>query len=438
MRPDRSRSLRAVRHNRPVTLLDVVDGRRLFVSHSSREELAERVREVTCRRLRDKGYQVWVNTDELRPGDEWRGVITHQLADCHGAVLLLSRDALSSAWVRREVTILMWRRLLGSAVHVIPVLIGGVTPDDVMAAGLTELRPLQAAMISSPAGSGTEVDALAAMVVDRFAALPAHPSDNDQVRRWTERVSYFLTHVGDRDKLSECAQQLGVTDGELHMVRLPEGNRFLAHQLLDDGLQRRTYDAIRVISDFMGAEWLAKLINDVAFTWVNSAAARQLLAAARRGAATTALLNASRSDTATEYIQRATCRGVYWLEVAGMPVGEDTVPELVAHYEQAIASLHGLDPPYTVADIEERDGPYFLVVDPAGVSIGAVVDAIDIVHARYPWVTVLLLTGDQALTSDEVRDQRFRSAVVLSPELRPGEERRARRTVRDLRALLHR
>src|SRR5262249_6126137 len=47
--------------------------RRIFVSHSSREPLSELVREATCRRLREHGYEVWVNVDELRPGDEWRG-----------------------------------------------------------------------------------------------------------------------------------------------------------------------------------------------------------------------------------------------------------------------------------------------------------------------------------------------------------------------------
>jgi TIR domain-containing protein len=433
-----------MRHNRNVTDPGAVGtasrsvDKPIFVSHSSHEPFAEMVREATCRLLRDKGHDVWVNTDGLRPGDEWRGVITHQLAECRGAVLLLSRAALGSAWVRREVTILMWRRLLGSRVHVVPALLGDVTPDDVMAAGLTELRPLQAAMIGAETGTGQDAEEFARQIVDRFAAVPATVSDNDQIRQWTQRVSYFLTHVGDPDLLSECARRLGVTERDLPLVRLPEGNRFLAHQLLDDGLQRRTYDAIRVICDVMGAEWLSKLVSDVAFTWVDSGAARQLLLAAQRDAPATALLNARRSQTADEYLDRATCRGHYWREVAGMPVGEDTVAELVDHYERAVHDLHGFEPPYTADDLEGREGPMFLVIDPAGVPIDAVTEAVGILHAHYPYVTVLLLTGGQQTEIDRLCLEQPGSGLVPLPELAPGEEQRARRTVRDLRALQQR
>jgi hypothetical protein len=414
------------------------DLRRVFVSHSSRDPYADKVRRAVCRQLREKNYVVLVDADELKPGQEWRAVLAHWLAECHAAVVLVSRDALRSDWVRREMTILMWRRSLGSGVHVIPALVGDVTPRELRDAGLTDMRSLQYAREPSPGATDEDAEHAATTITSQLAALPPDTAENDRMRNWVDRISYFLTRVGEPAKLGECAAELGVAEKYLHMVQLPEGGRFLAHQLLDDALGRRMYNAIRAISDYMRREWLGKLISDVSFTWVNVEAARQLLAVCSQPKGAMAVLNARSSATADEYLDRATCRGGYWREVAGTVVGEDAVAELVAHYERAIASLHGLEPPWQIGDIQPRDEPCVLIVDPVGVRIDAVATALRIVRRRYPWIVFVLLAGEEAPLDQEVLSWRLGEVQSIIPPLQAGQEQAGRRGVRDLRALLAR
>ncbi|GAA0961270.1 toll/interleukin-1 receptor domain-containing protein [Virgisporangium aurantiacum] len=414
--------------------------RRVFISHSSHDPFAHEVRNAVCLQLREKNYQVLVDKDELRPGQDWRSVLTHWLADCHAAVLLLTRDALQSTWVRREITILMWRRALGSPVAVIPVLVGDLQPSDVAAAGFSELRQLQFARLV-PTGFG-DPEALADDITQRLARLPPRQAETTQMRRWADRVSFFLTLVGDQDKLGECARELGVAEEDVRLVKLHEGSRFLAHQLLDEGMSRHAYRAVRVICDFMGREWLDKLIRDVAFTWVSGEAARHLVSAShlavQQDSVVVTALNAHKQETADDYLNRATCRGEHWRQVAATPVGEDVVEELVCHYEKTIMDLLGIEPPWTLADAAPMDEPAYLIVDPAGVPLESVISALRIVRERHRGIVVLLLTGQDTPAVDDSNGWGLGPVQVLSPPLQPGDELAARRNVRALMQLRNR
>jgi hypothetical protein len=431
--------------------------RRVFVSHSSHDPFARDLRKAVCQQLREQNFDVLVDVDELRPGQDWRAVLNHWLADCHAAVLLLTRDALTSAWVRREITILLWRRALGSRVLIIPALLGDLEPADVKEAGLDELADLQFARLrpsepSNVSRSGVACEdgrtandaavALAGQIAQRLTRLPPPEADTSQMRRWVDRISYFLTLVGDPDKLGECARELGVTDEDLRLVKLHEGNRFLAHQLLNEGMSRRTYHAVRVICDFLGREWLDKLIRDVAFTWVSGEAARHLVSASQKSIANKSVvvtaLNAHKPETADDYLNRATCRGDYWRQVAATPVGENAVDELVWHYEKAIRDLLGLEPPWSMADSISIDEPAYLIVDPAGVPMESVTSALRIVCKRYRGIVVLLLTGQDRPAPDDSNPWGLGPVQVLHPPLQPGEELAARRGVRALMGLRNR
>jgi hypothetical protein len=207
--------------------------------------------------------------------------------------------------------------------------------------------------------------------------------------------------------------------------------------MLDDGLSSRTYYAVRAISDYLPHDHLDKLVDNVACAWVDIEAAHKLLDVCRQRGST-AVLNARHPATADDYLDRATCRGVYWREVAATVVGEDAVAELVAHYESAVLSLHGVEPPWTVDDIEPRDEPTVLVVDPTGAPLEAAISAVKTIRARFPWVIVLLLVGDAAPSRQNLDDWKLGAVDVVSPALRPGAELAARRRVRDLRQLLKR
>src|SRR5580658_4736674 len=99
---------------------------RIFISHSSHPDpFADQVLKAVKDGL--GGQEIFIDSDVLRPGDEWCSVIYHRLAECHAAIILLNRAALESTWVRREVNILLWRRALGYPLEIVPALLGDVS-----------------------------------------------------------------------------------------------------------------------------------------------------------------------------------------------------------------------------------------------------------------------------------------------------------------------
>src|SRR4051812_44064690 len=112
----------------------------VFISHSSKTDpYADAVRIHVQRALVARGWEVRVDIDGLRGGEEWSGVLYHWLADCDAAVVLVGRKALTSKWVAREVDLLLWRRALGSPLTVVPAILGDLTRADVEPSPLADL-----------------------------------------------------------------------------------------------------------------------------------------------------------------------------------------------------------------------------------------------------------------------------------------------------------
>ena len=128
---------------------------KLFVSHSSRLDDVEhkytsndrnwKLLADTCEAIK-KHYgnrvEVLVDKDGLLPGDKWNDCLNIWLAECHAAIILLSKRALEkSAWVAKEATILSWRAELDESFILIPVLLAGETkPEDLDKGFLGELK----------------------------------------------------------------------------------------------------------------------------------------------------------------------------------------------------------------------------------------------------------------------------------------------------------
>ena len=74
------------------------DGR-VFMSYASEDfKFADKLR----RDLYLNEFEVWVDQDYLRPGDRWPKKIESAIADSNVFVLVISNEALSSPWVKRE------------------------------------------------------------------------------------------------------------------------------------------------------------------------------------------------------------------------------------------------------------------------------------------------------------------------------------------------
>jgi len=121
---------------------------KLFISHSSRLDESEHSDdpekninlELLLEVIKDikqeygECIDVLVDKDEhgLLVGHDWEKRLNEWLGECHAAIILFSKRAReNSNWVKKEATILSWRRELDKEFILIPVLLNNQTnPED--------------------------------------------------------------------------------------------------------------------------------------------------------------------------------------------------------------------------------------------------------------------------------------------------------------------
>jgi TIR domain len=102
----------------------------VFISHSTKSTDSALYLKAVSEALEAKGIEFRLDQIDLQGGDSWRQKIYRWMAEAHGAVLLLSREALESGFVPIEASILAWRAFLQKDFVFVPVLVGDVTPED--------------------------------------------------------------------------------------------------------------------------------------------------------------------------------------------------------------------------------------------------------------------------------------------------------------------
>jgi hypothetical protein len=422
---------------------------KVFISHSSRADpLTTAVREAVRKAM--QGHEVFVDMDVLRPGVEWRAVLYQWLAECHAAVVLVNREALSSAWVKREVSILLWRRALGVPLTIVPVIVGDLRTKDLQDAGLGDLPGLlHAARLAPGQGEQGDVQALVTEVVAGLAGAEDYVLDKSPMAAWVKAVAHALGQVGDLDSLVSAAQELGVAAEDRGQVLDPvAGRRFLALQMLGRWQSSRLSAVMGEIADYTPAEWVGRLCDHVAATWVDGEAARGLLefSTARPG---TVILNARHEATARLYVDRATCRAVTGFAVATVSdvTGEEFLAEFETECAKAVAQLLGVDSPSDVEELLLPDrklrpapdgrghGVLYLVVHRGEIKPGLLAQGVRAVHDRYPWLVVVLLTGQELPTEEELAGWQLAGARRLRPALKALEETTAQQAISSLRSV---
>lgn len=418
----------------------------VFLSHSSRgDDYTQAVRECVRCELQSNGYEVLVDLDTLRPGEEWRSTLYDWLARCDAAVVLLNRKALCSPWVRREVNILLWRRALGSRgskLPVVPVLLGDVRATDVEKSDLKELEPLEYAQASSSVQTAATAQELAEKILQRFAPLESGICSDisPPMKRWINRVIQYLEKVTVDEALNAAAYALRIEEDAWPRDSLIEGRRqYLAHQLLGRALDGRVKNAVTELAGFMPVEPLKALITLVVPTWVDAEEARKLVTFGNdTPPAVVVVLNARWPQTAAHYIDRAMCcplNGFRYGELAAV-IGEEVVAELVSRGRQAVREMLGIPDPFPIEGQKpDTDEVAFLIVHPIQTRPELVITAIRELQVQFPWLNVIFLTGPQLLSSAQLADGHLdRVPVVLGP-LGDQEEVTAARLVNDLRVL---
>lgn len=96
---------------------------KIFISHSSVDKPF--VRELD-RRLRDSGYDTWLDEHEMVVGDPLAKKISEGLREARVVLVVVSDDAIKSRWLSFELNIATDRMVKGEC-HVIPVVLSNAT-----------------------------------------------------------------------------------------------------------------------------------------------------------------------------------------------------------------------------------------------------------------------------------------------------------------------
>ena len=411
---------------------------KIFLSHSSKgDDYASWVRQSLVARLASDEVQVLVDTDEIPLGQEWCAVLYEWLAVCDAAVVLLNHKALESFWVRREINILLWRRALNRSFQVIPALLGEVRSDDLKAAGLDEINPIQIARIDPDTESKADAKKLSAEIAKRLS--PQKPA-RDGMAQWVSFVAERLQQADPQLNryLCDAARALGMGADEVPKEWITgQGHRLVAAQLLGQGLHDdRLQRAVAALADaYLIKDPFERLAMSVRPCWVDGTAARQMLPPERDPEANRRILiiNARRFNVAEQYLARATfsaVTGYESMEATCDGVGAAGAEELAARFDSVIRKKLDAEDEPAGASLPRRPGTkYYLIVQLGGQLLHVAAKAVHAMHGNHPWVIVVLLVGPDRPSEAELASAGLADAAVLSPPLAPDDEVLARQLI---------
>jgi hypothetical protein len=393
----------------------------IFISHACkiasdgedpRLTHARDIRGRICAHLEAAGHKPLLDVESLKPGDDWRARLHRWLGECHGAVILFDSLSVTSDWVRKEATILAWRRSLNDRLVLVPVFLGDFRAADLDEAGYGALD------VARWQGASIEEAELADVPVERVTAafdqLAPEQDDDNPMRVWLLAVAALLAHA-EPVHLDLARKALGVDDDDWR--ELANGHLTLAHQLLHSGLAG-ALDALSHLNEGMRREPFEDLIGQLQFTWVDSGAAAHLgglLAARRRPIA---LINAPNHETGMDYVRRAHCRLIEngrFIRATDV-VGEGGVEELLPRYEEAfiVGAAHRPDRPNPLLDKPHLLGaflskpPKYVLLGP-GAAQGPLLERL---RTKYEGAAFVLLAGSEVTAAQDLPD-----TVLVEPLL---------------------
>jgi hypothetical protein len=397
--------------------------RRIFISHSNKDPDSAAYIDAIHAALTPAGFDILVDRRRLEPGAKWRDEIYTWLGLCHGAVILVSEEAMKpdSIWVPRETSILLWRRTLDPKFVVIPVCLGSIKPEHLNSGVFKDM--LLGEIETAPAATPTE---LATSVAQRFAPLAEAKTPLEML---ANRLSELLTPTSDA-AIDEAIDSLPIDLDPL----TPVGNRrqMLALALLRAPL-RDSLAALEVLAEYLESSRIDHIIWMIAPSWVDQRAARWLAdCGVRTEAKPTAILNASTPFCARMYVDRASCRPpkTRWPVVNSTGVhGERATQEIAAEVEQNLIQEFRLaddlqmpDPRGRLAALlreRQREGRPVFATLPFSRAIAA---ALPELQRLLPSITFIVLSGSEFPSPALIEGKQVR---LVEPRLEPEAEAKA-------------
>ena len=269
---------------------------RVFISHKNGDQNADLFLDQLVEQLDLGQFDALVDFKQLEAGQEWRDEIYSWVGLCHATVILLSPAALESVWVSREASLLLWRRTLEPGFLVIPVLCGGLLPEQCNTGLFEDLHLHQIESLQLDAVNSEEI---LNKVIDRLKVARVEPST--PLEKNADIVASCLSGVDDpviveAVKLLQC--DLGPWNPDRNIKRA------LGLQLLQTGVSNAA-ESLEYLSQHVSPDKVLRILDLIAPSWVDLCAARWVAENALKQSEVYSVINASSMFAAEAYVNRA-------------------------------------------------------------------------------------------------------------------------------------
>ena len=176
---------------------------RIFISHSTKTGRAQTYLKCIERRIKaDPRFELLLDVEGLKPGDDWRHKIFKWMDEADGAVIVISKEALQSNFVPIELSILSFRHCRDVHFALIVVMMPDVDAKDLEQGVIGEinLKTIQHVRGKNPEDSAINVVTSLAQILD--------------CGRW--RLQTPLEMV--EDEVARCLRDAEITEADLEAV----------------------------------------------------------------------------------------------------------------------------------------------------------------------------------------------------------------------------
>jgi hypothetical protein len=270
---------------------------KLFISHSSRLDDGDAsglplqhnwiLLKATCDKLKEHyGDRIEILVDlDLQAADAWEPRLNEWLAECHAAIILFSRRAIeTSNWVKKEATILAWRRQFDDGFKLIPVTLDQQTCADDLATDYFGTLGIEVSQCVRDAACADDILEGVIEALGEPETLTGNGTPFDELVRAVEQT---IAREADAQALETLWHKLTSPPppSSGHPDRRQRYAAALSRHLLRDGLQ--ALDRFRDVLDGLRPrplrERAEELLKAVRALWVNAGAAGLLPAAREHG-----------------------------------------------------------------------------------------------------------------------------------------------------------
>ncbi|HEX7150331.1 MAG TPA: GNAT family N-acetyltransferase [Thermoanaerobaculia bacterium] len=391
---------------------------RIFVSYSTHRE-SEKVLARVVRMLRDNDFDVWVDRERMKLGEQFPRQIFTEIFQCHGGVVIFSEPAAESQWVQAEATVLAaraWRD--GDKFPVTLIFVPPEKPETIL-----RRKPFEALDLASMhAIKNPDSDRELRLMVERFEPLKRSmektPVDEliDVVVRRLPRDQPLLARAAYA-ALDQSTLQFPETDVALADASLSAP--LLARSFFHIGLHAFR-DALRLLASAMSRSEVSTVVDLVVPFWIDPKAVAPLARAAFGRGRSVPMINARNDMTVKMYIKRAAAEYPFrWVVIPVTAAGgEKTLGAIISEIRRGFRDA---DPALISFDKDEIDEQITLSLDPVIVVLPPTVrvETIKQIRAKYPSCTYFIRTGPSVPPREQYVGL---DVVLLEPELTPAVE----------------